>query len=203
MEELPIRRFEDDGRQLVNARDLHEYLGVQTRYNDWFKSRVEKYGFIEGEDFVCFTETSVKGVGGRPATYHGMTVGMAKEMGMIENTPEGKKVRQYFILKEREASQAREMEKPQSRLDIMRSTLAAATLALDEIEATKQEVSLIKEDVEELKAKGITTERFGGGKTVGQVCALSAYRIADAMMEARKETMPKTAPPKERSQRLK
>ena len=30
----------------VSARDLHEFLGIETRYNDWFK-RMTEYGFTE------------------------------------------------------------------------------------------------------------------------------------------------------------
>lgn len=34
----------------VSARDLHEKLGIGTRFNDWFP-RMCEYGFVENEDF--------------------------------------------------------------------------------------------------------------------------------------------------------
>ncbi len=45
----------------VNARELHGFLDVQTRYNDWIKNRIEQYGFGEGTDFLTLTENLVRG----------------------------------------------------------------------------------------------------------------------------------------------
>ena len=43
------------GQQLVSARELHEFLEVKTRYNDWF-SRMIAYGFEESVDFILVTQ---------------------------------------------------------------------------------------------------------------------------------------------------
>ena len=40
----------DNDRPTISGRELHEKLGIGTRYNDWFP-RMCEYGFIEGEDF--------------------------------------------------------------------------------------------------------------------------------------------------------
>ena len=40
----------EEGKQLVSARELHEFLEVETRFNDWFK-RMCQYGFVEKEDY--------------------------------------------------------------------------------------------------------------------------------------------------------
>ena len=32
-----IKIIEREGRQLVSGRELHEFLEIKTRYNDWFK----------------------------------------------------------------------------------------------------------------------------------------------------------------------
>lgn len=45
---------EENGKQLVSARELHIKLEVTKRFNSWF-GRMLKYGFVEGIDF-----TSVK-----------------------------------------------------------------------------------------------------------------------------------------------
>ena len=40
-----------DGKQLVSARELHEFLEIRTKYKDWFPRMVE-YGFEEEIDFI-------------------------------------------------------------------------------------------------------------------------------------------------------
>ena len=39
---------------------------AQTRFNDWIAARITDYDFVENQDFVSFTESSVKPQGGRP-----------------------------------------------------------------------------------------------------------------------------------------
>jgi len=65
----------------VNARDLHEFLEVQTRFNDWIERRIEEYDFEEDEDFCSFLSESS---GGRPAKDYALSVDMAKELSMVE-----------------------------------------------------------------------------------------------------------------------
>ena len=50
MNEL-IKVSEMDGAQLVNARELYDALQVRRDFSNWIKNRIEKYGFIEGENF--------------------------------------------------------------------------------------------------------------------------------------------------------
>ena len=33
-------------QQTVNARELHAFLEVRTRFNDWIAARINEYGFI-------------------------------------------------------------------------------------------------------------------------------------------------------------
>lgn len=81
--------------QTISARDLHEKLNISTRFNDWF-ARMCEYGFTEGTDFYSkMSKTSE--VGGRPATDYDISIDMAKEICMIQRTPEGKQCRQYLI----------------------------------------------------------------------------------------------------------
>ena len=84
----------------VNARELHGFLDVQTRYNDWIKNRIEQYGFGEGTDFLTLTENLVSG--GTQKTHH-VTVDMAKELAMVERNDKGREARKYFIECERRA----------------------------------------------------------------------------------------------------
>lgn len=84
----------DSDRPTVSGRELHEFLEVDTRYNDWF-SRMTEYGFSEGADFYSFLSKTSEG--GRPATDHQLTISMAKEIAMLQRNERGKQARQYFI----------------------------------------------------------------------------------------------------------
>jgi len=78
----------------VNARDLHEFMGSGKQFSDWIKERIEKYDFIERQDF--FTN-QCKTPNGRPLQEYFITLDMAKQLSMVENTDKGKKARLYFI----------------------------------------------------------------------------------------------------------
>ena len=45
----------------VNAREIHKYLEVKTKFADWIKRAIEKYDFIQNEDFLSI-DTDVEGV---------------------------------------------------------------------------------------------------------------------------------------------
>lgn len=91
MDELVKVNFDT---QTVSARELHEQLHIGTRFNDWFP-RMAEYGFLEGTDF--YSKMSKTDNGGRPSTDYEISVDMAKQICMIQRTPEGKAVRQYLI----------------------------------------------------------------------------------------------------------
>lgn len=87
---------------IVNGRELHEVLDVQTRYNDWF-NRMKDYGFVENQDYCTITQKRVTAQGNE-TTYndHAIKLDMAKEIAMIQRNENGKKVRQYFIQVEKD-----------------------------------------------------------------------------------------------------
>lgn len=97
MNELIKINYESD-RPTVLARDLHEFLEVETPFNKWF-SRMCEYGFTDGADFQTFLSEST---GGRPATDAQITIDMAKEICMLQRNERGKQARQYFLQLERE-----------------------------------------------------------------------------------------------------
>ena len=83
--------------QLCNARELHAFLEIQTRYNDWINNRINEYGFIQDEDYLVITERT----NGRPRKEYHITLDMGKELGMVERNERGRQIRQYFIRCER------------------------------------------------------------------------------------------------------
>ena len=91
---------EQKGVQLVDARELHRRLQVQTPFNHWLNRRVSEYGFDENKDY--FTENQLldkndKKYPHRPRTEYFLTIDMAKEIAMVERTEVGKEIRNYFI----------------------------------------------------------------------------------------------------------
>lgn len=95
--------------QLCNARELHTFLEIQTRYNDWIKNRINEYGFIQDEDYLVITERT----NGRPRKEYHITLDMGKELGMVERNERGRQIRKYFIECERRASQPKQIALPE------------------------------------------------------------------------------------------
>lgn len=117
MNELIKINYESD-RPTVLARDLHEFLEVETPFNKWF-SRMCEYGFTDGADFQTFLSEST---GGRPATDAQLTIDMAKEICMLQRNEKGKQARQYFLQLEKEwnspeAVMARALRMAQEKLE--------------------------------------------------------------------------------------
>lgn len=88
----------------VSARDLHEFLEVETHFKDWFP-RMCEYGFTEGQDFNLLKNERVQMEGGRMVSRAVkdaiLSIDMAKEICMIQRNEKGKQARQYFLDLER------------------------------------------------------------------------------------------------------
>ena len=143
MNELIKITTNEVGEPTVLGRELHDFLGVTTRYNDWFPRMVE-YGFTEGKDFYSFLSKTSE-TGGRPSTDHLLTIDMAKEICMIQRTEVGKQARQYFIRVEKDYN---------SPEKIMARALRIA----------EKELSTLKLDVERMKPKEIFADSVAGSK---------------------------------------
>lgn len=91
-------------RQTVDARVLHDFLGVGKEFANWIKDRIDQYDFTQDIDFVIFAETGKNG--GRPLKQYHLTLDMAKELSMVERTATGKEARLYFIECERKSKQS-------------------------------------------------------------------------------------------------
>ena len=102
MNELINVTLNENHEPVVSGRQLHETLGVKTRYNDWF-NRMTEFGFTENEDYLAITQKRVTAQGNATnQTDHIIKLDMAKEIAMIQRTDKGKEVRQYFIQVEKD-----------------------------------------------------------------------------------------------------
>ncbi|MCG7657149.1 phage antirepressor KilAC domain-containing protein [Wielerella bovis] len=104
----------------VNARELHHFLAVKSKFADWFKNRVNEYTFVENQDFVSLSKILENG--GRMIEYF-ISLDMAKELSMVERTPRGKQARQYFIECEKQLSGSLKPALPQNYKEALRDLL--------------------------------------------------------------------------------
>ena len=95
--------------QMVDARVLHEFLGVRRDFTTWIKGRIEEFDFEVGLDFVSFDSPNpgnqVAHGGDRKSKSYFVTLDMAKELAMVERTPKGRQARRYFLDCERQLRQ--------------------------------------------------------------------------------------------------
>lgn len=135
-----IKITENDGVQTVSGRELHRTLGIDSNYTTWF-NRMCEYGFVEGEDFFPFLEEST---GGRPQMDHIIKLDMAKEICMIQRTPIGKQIRQYFIFAEK---QYRALQKYNDSY-MIEDPVKRASRWIEEQQAHKEEVKALEAKIE-------------------------------------------------------
>lgn len=128
---------ENDGVQAVMGRELHKFLEVTTRYNDWINRLIEKYGFIAGQDF--YSKMSKSPNGGRPSEDHILTMDMAKELSMVQNNERGRQARQYFIECERKAKHPTINGAELTRMELIQIAMNAETERL-QLEAKNKEL---------------------------------------------------------------
>ena len=115
---------------VVSGRQLHQALGVKTRYNDWFNRMID-YGFAENKDYLAITQKRVTAQNNETTfNDHVLKLDMAKEIAMIQRTDKGKEIRQYFIQVEKDFN---------SPEKIMARALKIADRKIIKLEATIEE----------------------------------------------------------------
>jgi anti-repressor protein len=110
---IPVYQSEK-GSRLVNMRELHAWLGVGRDFSNWIKDRIEKYGFIENQDYILFANSGENSEG-RPRLDYIFKLEPAKEIAMVENNEKGKEIRRYFIAIEEKYK----LQMPQSVEDLI------------------------------------------------------------------------------------
>ena len=99
MNELIKIEINENGEQLISARELHKFLEVKTKFKDWFP-RMCEYGFIENKDYILVAQKRATNNPKNPLTEindYLMKISMAKELSMIQRNAKGKEAREYFI----------------------------------------------------------------------------------------------------------
>lgn len=145
----------DTEESTVSARDLYEQLHIKTRFNDWFP-RMCEYGFQNGVDFNLLKIEQVQTEGTREVkrdiTDYNISIDMAKQICMIQRSPEGKQIRQYFL----------DLEKAWNTPEqIFARALKMADRTIDKL---KTEKAALIEDNERMKPKEIFADAVTASK---------------------------------------
>lgn len=151
MDNTLIKIEERNGEQLVSARELHNFLEVTERFQQWFDKKIEKYNFIENKDYIgCkFFHTQAK----QELQDYLLKIQVAKEISMVQNNEKGKQAREYFIKCE-EAWNSPEM------------ILARAhQIQSKMLENYKDKVIILEKKIEEQKPKVIFANAVETSKT--------------------------------------
>lgn len=162
-EELNIRT-DENGETLISGRELHESLKVATPYRIWFPRMVE-YGFTENVDYIAIVQKCTTAQGNETTFKdHLLKLDMAKEIAMIQRTPEGKRIRQYLIQVEKAwNSPEKIMERALliaknniNRLEIENKAMKPKAVFADAVASSEQSI-LVGELAKLLKQNGINT----------------------------------------------
>ena len=145
VEEGIVPIYENETKEkLINARELHKELNNKRQFADWIKQRIDKYKFLENQDFVKLHNFVMVGNLKRPQIDYYLTIDMAKELCMVENNENGRKIRRYFIEVEKRYREI--INTPTNIFDFMR-------LALNQIELNSKNIENLQLDVDDLKSK--------------------------------------------------
>ena len=144
MDELIRINFDSD-IPTVSGRELHDALGINTKYTDWF-ARMCDYGFTESQDYFSILRNRSDGLPGKPLTDHQLTIDMAKQLCMIQRTDIGRQFRQYFIKVEEswnspEAVMARALQFANQQLALVKHQNAEL---LDTVAVQNQQITEMK-----------------------------------------------------------
>lgn len=166
MEELVKIHESKSGKKVVSARDLHVFLGSKQEFSNWIKSRIEKYGFVEGEDYTSFDKIVERENGASVRKEYALTLDTAKEISMVEGNEQGRKIRKYFIECERSSTTVQHK--------IPQTFAQALQLAADQAQKIEEQQKKIDQDAPKVKAAeimlmsedGVTVAEFA--KSIGK-----------------------------------
>lgn len=183
-----------EGGQWVDARRLHEALQVGRDFSTWIKRRIESVGYVEGTDYkksVMISGSPVWGSAsdkasgecGQGRIDYMLTIGVAKELCMLEKNEVGRMARRYFIACEEELRK-RSLALPQDYVSALRALAdseerkAALELQCAELVKTKawigsrREATAMATASVAVRRANALAEELGKGKTWKQAAAI-------------------------------
>ena len=130
----------------MDGRELHDYLEVDTRFRTWVKRRIKEYGFEDGLDFSTILSESGRG---RPSKEYIFTLDTGKELGMVEKTEKGSKIRKHFIELEKKAK--KQITSNANQFDLLRRMVDQMEQMDKRTRRAEQKASQANKGVEKLQ----------------------------------------------------
>ena len=159
---IPVQNGNIGGEpvQTVNARELHEFLGVGRDFSSWVKDQIGRARLVEGRDYLLTEKGEQLPSGTKYLKDYHLTIDAAKHVAMMSGSDKGFEVRDYFIECERIA---RNPVANLSRTELLR-------LALDSEERRAELEQKVAEDAPKVDVY----ERLVGAE--GTVCMRDAAK---------------------------
>ena len=153
----------DTGEKVVYGTELHEVLGVKSKFADWVKNRLNDCEAEENEDFQTFSKNLEKG---RPSVDYIIKLDTAKELAMLERNEKGRQVRRYFIQIEKKYKKNQKDMTTSEKIHL----LAQGNVELEKkIDGVRQELEDFKKTLPLLPADA---DRINADVNKRVVCAL-------------------------------
>lgn len=139
-EMITVSKKEINGIEInsVNARELHEALGVKKDFSDWIKPKLNDGMLVKGRDYEVFTQKGENLSGGRPAVEYILALDTAKHIAMMSKTAKAYELREYFIQVEKEYIKS--LSKPDDTSTQVVLALNLMTKALETIVTQNQTI---------------------------------------------------------------
>lgn len=206
MNELIKVSQNENGLQVVSARELYAYLGYEnSQFSRWAKSKILENGFcIENEDWVGFDII----VEGNKIKDYALSLDFAKRLSMMAKTEKGEEVRNYFIecekkLKDKLPSylikdeierakawiiEAEERKQLQERNEVLqfRSDFVDVCFDTDGLFSMEETVKILKlpfgrnEMMKKLREKGVLTS---SNSPAQRFISNGYFKVAESMIE--------------------
>lgn len=195
MNEL-IKITEQDGQQVVSARELHTFLESKRKFTDWMRTRIDNYELVENKDYAVFHTDVINSdnQGGRPSVDYALALDCAKELSMVEGNDKGKQARRYFIECEKKLKEA---VQPMSELEmILKSAqiLLEQKKRLHDIETRVANIEQSKRDSQKLLEFELSTTtlpekslRTKCRQAINEYCGKTCIDFSEAWKYAYKE----------------
>ncbi len=175
---IPV--YEGENEQLVDGRELHSFLEVGTKFSDWIKDRIEKYGFVQNDDFITTSEKRDVANGGfKITTKYFLKLDTAKELSMVQNNAKGSEARRYFISVEKKYKEIAQTQSIEDLIIMQAQNMKAMRLQLQE---AKDQSSAVEEAVQEMREVIVISPqddwREQTNKLVAKICnKLKSYNL--------------------------